>query len=377
MLTLFWGSIIAIVYTYFGYPAILYFMSRIIKSKNLAPDETYRPHVTLIITAHNEEKRIRKKIENTLAIEYPRDRLEVLVASDASTDRTDDMVRDYAEKGIRLVRAPERKGKEFAQKCAIEQAKGDVIVFSDVATMIEPGGLKKIVSNFSDPGIGCVSSEDRFVDDKGNVSGEGAYVRYEMWLRSLETRVNSLVGLSGSFFAARKDVCREWPTSIPSDFNTLLNSMRIGLRGISDPESIGIYANIKDEKREFDRKVRTITRGISALMANAGLMNPLRYGIFSWQLTSHKLMRWLVPWLLILALCSNMVMATRRIFYMVIFFLHVLFYAVGRFGFSHPRGKGIVFTIPFYFIQVNRATAVAWIKYVIGEQFTTWLPSNR
>ncbi len=377
MVALFWGSILAIAYTYFGYPAILYILSRI-RGRRMAPlDSTFCPSVTLIITAHNEEKRIQKKIENTLAIDYPRDRLEVLVASDASTDRTDDIVRDHADNGITLVRAPERRGKEFAQKCAIEKARGEVIVFSDVATMIEKDGISRIVSNFSDLTVGCVSSEDRVLDEQGNVSGEGAYVRYEMWLRSLETQVNSVVGLSGSFFAARAEVCREWPTTIPSDFNTLLNSIKLGLRGISDPHSIGIYTNIKDEKKEFDRKVRTITRGIAALMANIGLMNPFRFGIFSWQLASHKLMRWLVPWLLISSVFSNIILVYRSALFKTFCILQVLFYGS---AFLHNKlsVQGIsIIKIPHYFVQVNMAIARAWVEYLKGERYVTWNPSTR
>lgn len=377
MVALFWGSVLAIVYTYFGYPAILYILSRIRGRRKAPLDSTFCPSVTLIITAHNEEKRIQIKIENTLAIDYPRDQLEVLVASDASTDRTDDIVRDHADKGITLVRAPERRGKEFAQKCAIEKARGEIIVFSDVATMIEKDGISRIVSNFSDPTVGCVSSEDRVLDEQGNVSGEGAYVRYEMWLRSLETLVNSVVGLSGSFFAARAEVCREWPTTIPSDFNTLLNSIRLGLRGVSDPASIGVYTNIRYEKKEFDRKVRTITRGISALMANVGLMNPFRFGIFSWQLASHKLMRWLVPWFLIIVFLSNLVLAFRSAVFMTILIFHVAFYGWAFLYEKISGGGTTMIKIPYYFVQVNRAIARAWVEYLKGERYVTWNPSTR
>ena len=376
MIALFWGSIIGVVYAYFGYPAVLYLISLFRKPKEMHGDKVSHPRVTLIITAHNEEKRIERKIQNTLEIHYPRDMLEVLVASDASTDDTDEIVNRYAPKGIGLVRTPQRRGKEFAQKCAIEKATGDIIVFSDVATIIEQDGISKIVSNFADPTVGCVSSEDRFIDEKGNVSGEGAYVRYEMWLRSLETRVNSLVGLSGSFFAARADVCRDWPTTIPSDFNTLLNSIRRGLRGVSDPESVGIYPNIKDLLHEFERKVRTITRGIAALMANRSLLNPIRYGLFAWQLFSHKLMRWLVPWFLCLALAANVVLAFRWCFYRIILLPHLAFYALAFLG-SRIGEHSLFFKIPYYFTQVNCAIALAWIKYLRGERFIIWTPSNR
>ncbi|MGD0822313.1 MAG: glycosyltransferase family 2 protein [Desulfomonilia bacterium] len=376
MTALFWGSIMGVVYAYFGYPAVLSLISLFRKPKEVHGDKVSHPRVTLIITAHNEEKRIDRKIQNTLKIDYPRDKLEVLFASDASTDATDEIVSQYAHKGIGLVRAPQRRGKEFAQKCAIEKATGDIIVFSDVATVIEQDGISKIVSNFADPTVGCVSSEDRFIDEKGNVSGEGAYVHYEMWLRSLETKVNSVVGLSGSFFAARAEVCRDWPTNIPSDFNTLLNSIRRGFRGVTDPSSVGIYTNIKDEKRELDRKVRTITRGISAFMENVELMNPLRYGIFSWQLFSHKLMRWLVPWFLIIAIFAHFGLSVRSRFYRALLIPHACFYILAVLG-SLTSSCSVFVKIPFYFIQVNRAIAMAWIKFMKGERFVTWTPSAR
>ena len=196
------------------------------------------PSVSYIITAYNEEKRIKEKIENSLGQDYPKEKLEIIVASDCSSDGTDEIVRSFEENGIKLVRAPERKGKENAQKHAVDAANGEILVFSDVATVLKPDGISNIVRNFSDPAIGCVSSEDKFVDKDGNVSGEGAYVKYEMFLRKLESKVNTLVGLSGSFFAARRQVCENWATDLQSDFNTLLNSVKLGLRGISDPNSI-------------------------------------------------------------------------------------------------------------------------------------------
>ena len=135
---------------------------------------------------------------------------------------------------MRLVRATERRGKEAAQQLALESASGEILIFSDVATALAPNGVSTIVANFADPTVGCVSSIDRFVDADGRVSGEGAYVRYEMFLRALETRVNSLVGLSGSFFAARREVCARWASDRQSDFSTLLNAVDLGLRGVLD-----------------------------------------------------------------------------------------------------------------------------------------------
>ena len=216
------------------------------------------PSVSFIITAYNEEVRIKQKIENSLAQDYPKDKLEIIIASDCSSDKTDEIVKSFKDKGIKLVRAPERKGKENAQKHAVDAAGGEILVFSDVATILKPNAISNIVDNFKDPAIGCVSSEDKFIDKDGNVSGEGAYVKYEMFLRKLESKVNTLVGLSGSFFAARREVCKNWAIDLQSDFNTLLNSIKLGLKGVSDPKSIGYYENIADEKKEFNRKTRKL-----------------------------------------------------------------------------------------------------------------------
>jgi len=375
MVMLFWSSVFLVIYAYAGYPLLLRILV-LFMSKEVHSQDNYCPSVTLIIAVHNEETRIEKKIQNTVDLDYPKEKLEVIFTSDASTDETDSRIIKFQPEGIQLVRSPGRRGKEYAQKIAIEQAKGEILVFSDVATMLEMDGIRKIVSNFADATIGCVSSEDKFIDQQGQVSGEGAYVRYEMWLRSLESRVNSVVGLSGSFFAARKAVCSNWPTDIPSDFNTLLNSIRAGYRGISDPRSIGIYTNIKEETREFERKVRTITRGISALMANRKLLNPVRYGLFSWQLISHKLLRWLVPGLLTITFAVNIGLAATRSLYRLLLIPHSLFYLLGFVGPSLTEKK-ILVRLPYYFIQVNRAIAVAWFKYLKGERFVTWTPSNR
>ena len=253
---IFFFSVFMIFYAYFGYPLVLMAILAGRKTKGLLlKGGSQKPSslavinneplfVSFIITAYNEEKRIEEKIKNSLTQNYPREKIEIIVASDCSNDKTDEIVKNYEGKGVKLVRAPERKGKENAQKNAVEFSKGDILVFSDVATILKPDGISNIVDNFKDPTIGCVSSEDKFIDKDGNISGEGAYVKYEMFLRKLESEANTLVGLSGSFFAARREVCKKWAIDLQSDFNTLLNSIKMGLKGISDPKSIGYYKNI-------------------------------------------------------------------------------------------------------------------------------------
>ena len=373
---LFWFSIAFIFYAYAGYPLLLMalsiFRNRPIKKGDIAPT------VSFIITAYNEEGRIREKIENTLKQDYERDKFEIIAASDCSTDGTDEIIKSYQPHGVRFIRVFQRSGKESAQKRATDIASGEILIFSDAATILRPDGVSNIVKNFHDPTVGCVSSVDRFVDACGKVSGEGAYVRYEMLLRSLETKVNTLVGLSGSLFAARRTVCRDWATDLPSDFNTVLNAVKMGLRGASDPESVGYYKGIADNKKEFDRKVRTVVRGISVFMRSLPLLNPFQYGLFSWQLFSHKLCRWLVPFALAGAFIGNMALIFHSTFYLYTFILQGAFYAVafGDIMTGILSGKNY-FKIPSFLVLVNLSILNAWYRYCKGERLTAWEPSKR
>jgi glycosyltransferase involved in cell wall biosynthesis len=389
MLVLFWFSALMIFYAYFGYPLILLLLSVFKSSTPTKTSAGHKPKVSFIITAYNEEARIEEKIKGALEQDYPKDRLEIIVASDCSTDRTDEIVKAYEREGVRLVRAPERKGKESAQKHAIEAAGGEILVFSDVATCLKPDGISSIIKNFADPFIGCVSSEDRFIDAEGNISGEGAYVRYEMFLRKLECKVNTVVGLSGSFFAARQEVCSNWATDLQSDFNTLLNSIKMGKKGISDPASLGYYKNIIDEKKEFNRKVRTVLRGITVLMCNLNMLNPFIYGLFSFQLFSHKLCRWLVPVFMLVAFFTNAYLIQYSSYYMVIIIIQISLYfaAFGYFLTTRAdefKSHNYLFRvflqagrIAFYFTSINASILVAWFKYFKAERATLWEPSKR
>jgi Glycosyl transferase family 2 len=366
----FWGATALIVYAWLGYPMFLMalapFRNRTVAKRRVTP------RVTFIITAYNEAPRLRAKLENTLAQIYPPARFEVIVASDCSTDGTDDIVREYD--AVRLVRASERRGKEAAQQLALDAASGDVMIFSDVATALPADAVSSIVSNFADPGVGCVSSIDRFVDADGRVSGEGAYVRYEMWLRRLETRVHSLVGLSGSFFAARREVCRLWAADRQSDFSTALNAVRLGLRAVLDADTAAYYRSLADDRREGGRKVRTVVRGLAVLARNAGMLNPFRYGVFAWQLASHKLCRWLVPIAMVAAAVSNVLLLQRSAVYAAAFALQVAFYAAAAVGvWTNARAL----RIPSFLLLSHAAILVAWWRFACGERITYWTPSRR
>lgn len=371
---IFWSSFTFIFYSYLGYPILLLALSIFRKRKVVRGDIT--PPVSFVVAAYNEQQRIEGKIKNILEQDYPKEKLEIIIASDSSTDRTDEIVSSYRTAGVRLVRAPERKGKENAQKFAVDAASGGIIIFSDVATKLDPDGVRKIIQNFNDPCVGCVSSVDTFINRAGKISGESAYVRYEMRLRMLESQVNSLVGLSGSFFAARRELCYPWAVDLQSDFNTLINSVKRGYRGVSDTQSIGYYQDISDGKKEFSRKVRTIVRGIRVLMNSLPMLNPFKYGLFSLQLISHKLCRWLVPFALLILLLSNVFLATKVQHYIYILVLQAGFYVMAALGYWTSSNRKVL-KIPLFFIMVNLSIIIAWYKYLRREDFIKWEPSAR
>ncbi len=373
---LFIGSVFLIFFAYFGFPLTLLLVGWV-RGKEVK-SAMVLPSVTFIVTVHNEETRIKDKLENTFSLDYPKAKLQILVASDGSSDRTNEIVRDYCSQGAELLDMPDRRGKENAQKEAVKRATGDILVFSDVATMLESGGLQQLISNFADPTVGCVSSEDRLLGRDGKPSGEGFYVRYEMWLRRLESRASSLVGLSGSLFAARKEVCEDFSGEMQSDFRTVLNSVKLGLRGVIDPLAVGLYQDAAEQKLEWDRKIRTVLRGLTVFFRHLDLLNIFQYGLFSYQLFCHKLLRWSVPFLLIVAFASNLVLLSKSFIYFILLLLQIYFYSLGILGFLKQEIQhGTVIKIPVYFLTVNVSILFAWWRYLRGQRIVTWAPTIR
>jgi cellulose synthase/poly-beta-1,6-N-acetylglucosamine synthase-like glycosyltransferase len=374
---LFWISSFCVIFAYFGYPVTLRILALFLRKDYHR--EPITPFVTHIITAYNEERRIREKLDNTVALDYPREKLQIIVASDGSTDATNNIVADYADRDIELLVVTDRKGKENAQAEAVKKARGEIIVFSDVATRLQPQGLREIVAPFDDSTIGCVSSEDKIVTgNEASSDGEGFYVKYEMLLRRLESSVNSVVGLSGSFFAARKEVCNDFAPNMDSDFRTLLSSMKRGMRGIIEPNAIGYYRSVNDTSREFHRKVRTVLRGLTVFFNHAEFLNVFAFGLFSYQYFCHKLMRWLVPFFLLGALVSAAIAAPVAPQYAVLLSLQLLFYGAALAGIALPvLTKALFIRIPAFFVMVNASIFVAWCKFLKGERVVLWQPSVR
>lgn len=372
----FFVSLGLLIYPVIGYPIVVLVLS--LFRRRPVIQKPFPGKVSLIIAAHDEEAKITDKLENALGQDFPADRLEILVASDCSTDATDDIVRSFSERGVILVSPDHRGGKEYAQKCALEKASGDVVVFSDVGTKMEPGGISQITSNFADPTVGCVSSHDRFINPDGQTSGEGLYVRYEMFLRRVESRANSLVGLSGSFFAARADVCAGIRPNTQSDFQTLLNAVRLGYRGVADPKSIGYYSELAAPQNELSRKMRTVLRGMTTLRENVDLLDPSRYGLFSFQLVSHKIMRWLVPLFLCMIFISSIMASSHSTLFQSVVFVQIGGYAGAALALINKKFAALG---PIRFVRYgllsNLGIVMAWAKFLRGEKITFWEPSKR
>ena len=383
MKSIFWIAVFGSLFSYFIYPFTLVWLKsvfakrRVLSSVTSDTDNSNANSVTLIVTAHNEGAQIKEKLDNTLALDTENINLQVIVASDFSTDDTDDIVLSYADQGVELVRADQHLGKEYAQLCGIKAATGDIVVFSDSATRLQPEALQKLVPYFDNPQIGAISSEDRFISADGKVAGEGAYVKYEMWLREMESQCAGLVGLSGSFFAARKKICEEWDIHSPSDFNTALNTAKANKLSVSCPDVEGFYPNIKDETKEYQRKLRTAIRGMTGLSRHAEVLNPRKFGWYAYQVWGHKVMRWMVPWFMALALVSNLYLL-KTPFYWLTLLVQLgglgIFLAASR----KPtlRENGLIKLI-YFFYQVNLALGHAAVKFLSGTRLTTWKPSAR
>lgn len=378
---LFWLSAFGVAYAYFGYPLLLLAVLRLRGPRPKAVTAGFEtPRVSVVITCRNEARVIREKLENTLLLTYQgrlaRDAgVQILVASDASDDGTDDVVREFAARGVELVRLEERGGKERAQQAAVEQVRGDVVVFTDAKIRLEPEALDRFVAYFADPSVGAVSSIDRV---EGEGSGEGMYVRYEMWLRALESEFGSLVGVSGSCFAVRRAICADLRADIPSDFALLLAARRRGLRGVHAPDVVASYRPVATERAEFERKVRTVLRGITTLMTCSEVLNPFVYGVFSWQVASHKLMRWLVPWFVAIGTFSTLAVAASGFFYSLVALCVLLFYIGAALAAADPKMREHVWCrLPLFFLVVNGGIAVAWYHYIRGKRTMAWNPSAK
>jgi cellulose synthase/poly-beta-1,6-N-acetylglucosamine synthase-like glycosyltransferase len=294
MLTLLAVSLALLGYVYVGYPALLLIVARVRGARHVRQADI-TPTVSVVISAYNEADVIRRKLENTLALTYPREAMEVVVVSDASTDGTDAIVAEYADRRVRLSRQPLRRGKTAGLNATLPALTGELVVFSDANAMYEPDALLKLARNFADPEVGCVTGEARYLSGRHNAAdvGERVYWDYEIQLKRLETALGSMVGGDGAIYAIRRALWQPLPENAINDFLNPLQIVAAGWRAVYEPEAICFEETAGAVRSEYRRRVRIVSRSWRAVFQAPGVLNPFRVGLFTWSLLSHKMLRWL------------------------------------------------------------------------------------
>jgi cellulose synthase/poly-beta-1,6-N-acetylglucosamine synthase-like glycosyltransferase len=374
--TVFWLSVAALFYTYVGYPLLLLVVSTFSPRRVLRARHT--PSVSVVITAYNEERDLAAKLENTLALDYPKERLEVIVASDCSNDRTDEIAREYAGRGVRLHRQAVRRGKTAAQNAAVELARGEVVLFSDATTMYQPDVLRVMTPSFADPSVGCVAGRLVYVDPQGTSVGRGArsYWGYETFLKQHESRACSLIGASGCLYAVRRSAYVPLYDEACSDFIIATKMVEQGLRTVYEPSAVSTETTNRRSDKELKMRVRVIAQTYTDLWRHRAMMNPLRGGFYSIELLSHKVMRYAVPAFLFVVFASSAALAPASLIYAAAFFAQVLFYSAAALSLLLERAgaHSRLLALPGYFVLANLAAVVAFYKFLRGERYARWEP---
>jgi len=338
----------------------------------------FEPRVSVIITAYNEERDIAAKLENTLALDYPKDLLEIIVASDCSSDRTDEIVRGFAARGVRLYRQPERLGKTTAQNTAVERAEGEILLFSDATTMYQPNVLRAMMPNFADPTVGCVAGRLVYVDPTGSSVGRGAvsYWSYESFLRRHESRACSLIGASGCMYSVRRSAYLPLYPEAHGDFLIATKMIQQGLRTVFEPEAVCTEETNRRVDNELRMRVRVITQTFNDLWRHRAMLNPFRSGFYAVQLFSHKVMRYLVPLFLVLTFATSAILAPSSLIFRLAFALQAIGYACAVLSMLLERAGLHVrlLALPQYFVLTNVASVLALYKLVRGERYARWEP---
>jgi cellulose synthase/poly-beta-1,6-N-acetylglucosamine synthase-like glycosyltransferase len=373
---LFWLSVLVVFYIYIGYPILLRYLP---KRKSMVVNESNElPRVTVLIPAFNEAAVIGQTIHNKLTQNYPADRLEIIVISDESEDGTDDIVTQIAAQDarVKLVRQVPRQGKTSGLNLAMPQANGDIVVFSDANSHYQPDAIRQLVNCFNDPEVGYVTGKMVYVNEEGNVIGDGcsAYMKYENHLRALESQVSSVVGVDGGVDAIRKSLYQPMNADQLPDFVLPLKVVTQGKRVIYCENALLNEESLSNSQSEFRMRVRVSLRAYWAMWDMKHLFNPFKYGLFSLQLVSHKLLRYLAFIPLFLALISNGLITGEGWLYQIAFITQIIFYSAAAFVSLNDGTKNKWLALTNYFCLINIAAAMAFIKFIKREKIVIWKP---
>lgn len=372
----FWLSCSLLVCVYVLYPVIMKAVAAragaaVHRSENLV-------RVSIIVTAYNEEKGLGAKLDNILASNLPAKFTEIIVASDASTDATDDIVRSYVRSGVRLLRVEGRQGKTACQNAAAAAATGDILVFTDATTRLDADALRNLSAWFADPDVGCVAGRLVYQSTSSTATGRGneAYWDYEIKLRLAESALGSLIGVSGCLYAVRRSAYRPIDPRLISDFVISMRMREQSLRTVLAPDALCFEDTLSHSAHELPMRVRVAVRSINALFSERKFLNPFRFGIFAWQLWLHKVLRYASPFLWLVALATNAVLAMHQRFYALLLAAQIAVILLGTAGFalqSRRSRLGLLWR-PYYFLLTNVASLIAALRYMRGDRMVTWKP---
>lgn len=373
----FWLSMGLLLYTYLGYPLLLAaFAATRPKPKEPPP---YFPKVSVLIAAHNEEDTLAKTIRNTLSLDYPADKLELIVASDASTDGTDSILQSIRDPRVRWLRLPTQAGKTQAQNQAVRLSKADVIVFSDATTVYDRQAIRLLVRHYADPTVGGVSGRYEYLDaDVGRpaVAGTAVFWRYENLLKYLQSRVGTMTGSSGCIYSVRRSLYTPLPPQSCSDLVEPLTLVRKGYRVIFERRALAFESSCRTISEEFRMRVRVAAHGIDSILENHDLLNIFRHGWVSLQLISHKVLRWMTPLFLLNAWMMSALLTTRPVF-RALFFAQTLFYAGSMLlAWAPRRGRWRLLGLPFQLCALHAAIIVGVSELISGKVYTVWRPAR-
>lgn len=380
ILILFWVSVVLIIYAYFLFPVLVILRGFLWPQPFLSDEIT--PPVSIIIAAYNESKSIGNKLDNILTLDYPRDRFEVLIASDGSDDGTNEIVRGYEEKGVKLLPLP-RLGKAEALNAAVAASKGEILVFSDANSMYRVDAIRALVRPFADPTIGGVAGNQSYVKKNRAIVdnvGERSYWNFDRIMKKFQSRAGNTISATGAIYAIRRSLFQMVPVGVTDDFVTSTSVIVQGYRLIFAPDAVAYEPVAVTSKAEFGRKVRVTSRGLRAVFfIRSELLNPFRYGFYAIQLLSHKVLRRLIVFPLLVLFFLNPFLWNTDVFYQLTMIGQSVFYGLGLLGLlldgTHFRRLKI-FAIPFYFCLVNAATLVATINILRGRQIKQWEPQR-
>jgi biofilm PGA synthesis N-glycosyltransferase PgaC len=371
------GSLALAAVPFAVYPPLAGALARWRRKPHLV-DETYLPAVTVVVAAWNEEVVIGAKVENILALDYPADRLDAIVISDESTDRTDEIVREKGGPRVKLVRQP-RAGKAEALRRAMDMATAEVLVFTDANVIFEKDAIRKLVRHLADPEVGGVTGTVHLVDGKvGYAQSEGLYYKLERFIQRAESDFESIVGVDGALYAMKRAVVRHPPRGVVID--DFVISMDVAVRGhrvLYEPDAVAWEDAAPTVEQEFRRKTR-VAMGAFQALRNLWGVPTLRTPRLVFSYAGHKLFRWIAPWALVAVLLSSAALAPRGGFYAALFAAQAVAYALAAVGLLVPAARARrAVAVPFYFVLMNAAFAWGFVKAVRGTGRGTWTKVDR